>query len=203
MCRRNGGLVLLVLAIGGCDGAKRADGALAAVRALLGTYSGHWDVRGLDANGQPLALISWDDRVEVSNPRIDRDRALVSVRDRQELPAPAGEMVVDFLEGFHIRPDGSPGARFFEIGGVETIEQPLGADSVAFESAFVEADRFLTQRNPETIVPARSRHYSIKIVERVGAIEREDISRVTRLVWADDTTQTLLSMHGYHERQTN
>jgi hypothetical protein len=152
-------------------------------------------MQGLGADGAPFVATSWDDRVDVSNPRVEDGRAIVSVHDVLALGPPQGEMVVDFIEGFHVAADGSAGARFFEVGGAETIEQPLDAQAFAFESAFAASDRPLIQRNPDALTD-RCRHYSLRIVD-----EKEEVTRLTRLVWSDGTTQTFVSMQGAHQRQ--
>jgi hypothetical protein len=195
---RLGIVCLWMFLVGGCD-ANHVNGALSAVSELAGSYAGHWVVQGLDANGQTFPAIAWDDTLEASNPRIERGRAVVSVRDVLMLPPPQSQMVVELVEGFHVESDGSAGARFFEVNGVETIEQALAARDFAFESALADGDRQLIQRNPDGLTD-RSRHYSIRIVEQQGSVAREEVTRLTRAVWADSTSQTFISMYGYHER---
>jgi hypothetical protein len=63
--------------------------AVEAVQALVGTYTGHWDMYGLDKTGQvnKTPILSWDDVMNLDTPQVGIDpnvnqkRAFGSVTD--------------------------------------------------------------------------------------------------------------------------
>src|SRR6476469_1729965 len=51
------------------------------VKAIAGVYTGQWTLFGVDKSGNVIKRAAWTDTLTVTNPKVEADRAFVTVSD--------------------------------------------------------------------------------------------------------------------------
>jgi hypothetical protein len=191
--------------------------AIEAAQALAGTYTGHWDMYGLDKMGQVTKnpVLSWDDVNTFENPQvgidpnINQQRAFGLVTDIMTYVVPAGIPVttVHFTEGFKIKADGTTGEHYFTFKNadgqvIETIENQLAPNLWSYESS-VDLKSFAgIGINESNVVLAKN--LTLKSISIEGAAEIQTVSQTTTLIWKGDDgsikSKQFVSMNGIHRR---
>ncbi len=210
-------LFIPCLMISGAKANENRTQAIEAVQALAGTYTGHWDMYGLDKMGQVIKdpVLSWDDVITFENPQVGIDpnvnqqRAFGLVTDIMTYVVPAGIPVttVHFTEGYKIQADGTAGEHYFTFKNaagqvIETIENQLAPNLWSYESP-VDLKFFADIGiNESNVVLAKN--MTVKSISIEGTAEIQTVSQMTTLVWkADDgsiKSKQFVSMNGIHRR---
>lgn len=195
--------------------AKASPTPLEAVQELVGIYSGHWDMFGLDGAGNPQLTLSWDDKITFSDPQVGVDpfvgktRAFGRVTNTMtyKYPRTFPSMTIQFTEGFTLLPDGGVGDHYFSFKSadgvvLETIETKVQQNLWTYNSA-VKLDSFknlgITKDN---FISAKNVVVKSIVVE--GKTEIQLVTQTTYLVWKTSNglvrTKEFVSMTGIHKR---
>jgi hypothetical protein len=210
-------LFILCLTIPAARAAEHQPQAIEAVQALAGTYTGHWDMYGLDKTGQVIKapILSWDDVIIFEapqvgiDPNINQQRAFGAVTDVMTYLVPAGIPVttIHFTEGFKIQPDATAGEHYFTFKNaagqiVETIENQLAPNLWSYESPIDLKSFASIGINKTNIIFAKN--LTVKSISIEGSTEMQTVSQTMTLVWkADDgsiKSKQFVSMSGTHRR---
>ena len=176
--------------------------ALEQVEAKVGTYTGDFEMFGLDESDISVTAMTWADTAVATNPRIEGDRAQVDVHDTMVVDDGA-TYERDWLEGVMIEPDGSAGQGFMEMEGVVTLFTEVEPDHFEYETALEDYD-FYNWSNITAANLVTGRHVTTKFVIYPGGVETHEITRMTYLEYTDASGSPVavdyLSMIGTHTK---
>ncbi len=174
------------------------------VKDLVGTYTGSWQIYGLDANGQVIKQAAWTDTLKAENPVVEKSRAFVTTSD--EMIFEGGRippMKVSGKEGYLLNSDGSLGEYFIETFGQTYKMQKLGENVFAY--SVPAAPEELARLGVANVLSAQ--HTLIKVVTFEQGVETHNISRLTTVRWKDasgkERTTQFISLQGRHQRRRN
>lgn len=176
--------------------------AIDAAKAIVGKYTGKWELFGLDAQGEKIVLkSSWQDVLEAKDPVEQGDRAFVTVTDVMNF-ADGKSYSITFPEGYFAGEDGEAGERYFEVSGEVVRVKHLQGDAWTFVSTPTTMEFYMLGFKPKDVLSAS--HVTVKTVTREGAIETEWSTRVTTIRFKDAgglvKTEQFVSLKGFHSR---
>lgn len=172
------------------------------VRALVGTYTGSWQIYGLDSDGKPVVKMTWTDRMEAKDPIVKEGRAYVKTLDEMKFTGGIPVQKIEGIEGYYLNKDGSLGDYFFETFGQVYKMIPLTKHTWVYAMpGNPERLAFLGLVNVIT-----ARHVVVKeITHEEGGKEVHRISRVTTVKWKNRDGKVkwkqFVSLKGCHQRQ--
>ena len=196
-------MLLVLLSLAACQSMLvTAQEMPQAVRDMVGTYVGSWDMFGIDAEGQVVKYASWTDTVTAENPQIDGDRAYVHATDEMVFEdSNIPPMTVTWKEGYFLNPDGSLGDQFIESFGQTTRMIQL-SENVWTSATPAHAEELTSLGFPN----ASGQHVATKVVTNEAGVETHRVTRVTTVHWTDHAEQDrwiqFVSLKGVHQRQS-
>ena len=169
---------------------------------LVGSYTGEWNLFGLDANDKAVPGQTFTDTVTAKNPRIEKNRAIVDVASSMDM---GGDKPFEmaFIEGVEVGENGARGAYFVEIHGHALTYEEVKPRVWQNNSPLTPQDyAAMANVTAETVVSGNKR--TTKVVTVTAGLERHEITSVIRVEYkgADGTPVTIeyTAMSGYHQQ---
>lgn len=169
---------------------------------MVGTYTGDFEMYGLDGGDQAITVMTWTDTAVATNPRIEGDRAVVDVHEEMVVDQ-STTYEMDWLEGVLIEADGSAGSRFIDMNGIVTIQTEVEPGHFEYQQDLDEYDHYYWDNiTPVNLVSGY--HVMNKIVTDVQGVETHEITRTTYVDYEDQggtiISVEFVSLQGTHEK---
>jgi hypothetical protein len=176
--------------------------AIDAAMAMIGKYTGKWELFGFDALKEKIVLKSaWDDEISTGDVVEHSDRVSVAVKNVFTIGGQTFDLY--FTEGYFIGENGNAGERFFEVNEKLTRMTELSEGTWTFVSRLSNEDCYSLGLLPTDVIAGN--HVTVRVVSRETGVELEQVSRVTTVTFknakGEVETVQFVSLKGFHHRE--
>ncbi len=172
------------------------------VRMLEGSYTGAWNMFGINETGEIVTNMTWTDTVEAGESKVEGNRAFVTTVNVMTFEGGQNPPFrMQGREGYALNQDGSLGDYFIEVAG-RTHRMVQVGDNVWSCTAPADAGELGRLGFPAT---ATGQHVLVKVVTEEQGIETHRISRLTAVRWKNkdgkEQVMSFVSLKGHHLRE--